>query len=350
MRTCRCDTPVVVETTGSAFPKPPFHCSVHSVFSSALNLRVEGVPSLCSLVRSPGRAHPLAAVLSGAGDLLAWGLRPGDRGLFTGAFLAFPGSPAPRVLFPAASRVVPEAMPPIDFSAPGLGPRLESAVALLLELQGAAGTTLRYETLGAATTARAATTVGAATTVRAAISVRADGPEGAFQRRFSAGAAALAAWTEDPTPEDAVQVLGALVGLGEGLTPAGDDFLVGYLGALRCREAAGGGDQALFPLSAALGRRELLAATTEVSAAFLRCAALGRFSAALVDFARSCSGSAGMEGGGALRALASLGHSSGLDAASGFLFCATGRRRALQGRRQGRRHEHCEGRGRVSRE
>ena len=71
-----------------------------------------------------------------------------------------------------------------------------------------------------------------------------------------------------------------LVGWGEGLTPAGDDFLVGWLAGL---DAMAHGDDArrryldaLAPLIAALGDR-----TTPIAAHFLRQAAKGHYNEAL---------------------------------------------------------------------
>lgn len=72
----------------------------------------------------------------------------------------------------------------------------------------------------------------------------------------------------------------ALIGLGPGLTPSGDDLLVGLLGALmrgggsRARETAGG-------VIAAIAARE--DATTDVSRHYLRLATEGHFSQPLTE-------------------------------------------------------------------
>jgi hypothetical protein len=116
-----------------------------------------------------------------------------------------------------------------------------------------------------------------------------------------------------------------LIGLGAGLTPAGDDFLCGWLAARFAERSA-----APFTLGDALLER-----TTEVSAAFLREAARGRFATALVDFSdaalvRGRYAAADVADGPddsaraavrrAAELLFSLGHGSGTDAALGFLF------------------------------
>ena len=70
------------------------------------------------------------------------------------------------------------------------------------------------------------------------------------------------------------QCLCHLIGLGIGLTPSGDDFLCGFLAGLRLSD----GSSVFLPF---LEQHILhtLDRTNEISAAFLRCAVLGQFSA-----------------------------------------------------------------------
>src|SRR5262249_26784951 len=76
----------------------------------------------------------------------------------------------------------------------------------------------------------------------------------------------------------------ALVGLGEGLTPSGDDFLVGLLavlhvtGSLPC--SAGSSVYEQFDQYVRLG-------TTQLSGEFLRCAFAGHFAEPLVMLMRT---------------------------------------------------------------
>ena len=69
--------------------------------------------------------------------------------------------------------------------------------------------------------------------------------------------------------------------------------------------------------------RELLGQTTDISAAFLRDALAGRVSRPLAALAEACSGALGSDLDGAILRLAAVGHSSGLDAATGFFYGAT---------------------------
>jgi len=112
-----------------------------------------------------------------------------------------------------------------------------------------------------------------------------------------------------------------LVGLGSGLTPAGDDFLCGFAAAAHCRCAARPSRSRLLERFAE-AVRELLGRTTDISATFLRGALAGRFSQPLAALAEACSGAPGTDVDGAILRLAAVGHSSGLDAATGFFYGA----------------------------
>lgn len=108
-----------------------------------------------------------------------------------------------------------------------------------------------------------------------------------------------------------------LVGAGPGFTPAGDDFLIGWLAALSLTR----GDDAArdkFLLRFAKRLAGLRSRTQPVSAQHLDDACRFRFSERLADFA------AGLARGEPLwreplRRLLSVGHSSGADAATGLL-------------------------------
>lgn len=109
----------------------------------------------------------------------------------------------------------------------------------------------------------------------------------------------------------------SLIGLGAGLTPAGDDFNVGvlavswYLESARSRELRGA-------LSREAGR--LARGTTDVSRAFLLSAAAGEFSSPLLGLFEP--GADGEALTGAVRAAMAVGHSSGLDTLCGVLLAA----------------------------
>lgn len=107
-----------------------------------------------------------------------------------------------------------------------------------------------------------------------------------------------------------------LIGLGPGLTPAGDDFIGGALIALRFARRATAADRvAAWALARSVR-------TNRISAAHLACAAQGeghealhRFLQALVPHGPGFSA--------ALQTLDRIGHSSGWDAAAGALLALT---------------------------
>ncbi len=110
-----------------------------------------------------------------------------------------------------------------------------------------------------------------------------------------------------------------LIGLGPGLTPSGDDLLVGYLAGLWC--SAGGQPERLEFLTA-LGQKviEDSVRTDDISRTYLYHAARGQVSSRLSDLAEAICGGVGPERLNP-RAEAAMrsGHSSGMDAVTGLL-------------------------------
>ena len=103
----------------------------------------------------------------------------------------------------------------------------------------------------------------------------------------------------DGAPDD------ALIGLGPGLTPAGDDFVGGAMIALRAS-----GDVATADRIAAWALPLAAERTSRISRAHLACAAQGEGHEALHDWLNGF-------GDDAYRRLERIGHTSGLDAAAG---------------------------------
>jgi hypothetical protein len=111
----------------------------------------------------------------------------------------------------------------------------------------------------------------------------------------------------------------ALIGLGSGLTPGGDDLLVGYLAGLWCT-IRGKSNRAQFIASLRKRIVHLSVRTNDISRTYLVHAAHGQVSSLLADLA----GDIGRgENSGRLfdsaEAAMSLGHSSGMDAVTGLL-------------------------------
>ena len=284
-------------TLGSEVPRGEFPVRVHSVFHAALNLSPPN-GDILTLLSAEVDDLPRSVRLASAEDFAVLGLAPGDRGVFTVDGIELERS-AGRGRFQvdcvAARRLGARPVPPLR----GNGERWRAGVALLEALQERAATDLRIAPLLAG--ARSSGAMGERLT-QAALELG----RGVRAGRLDAmrGAAAR------------------LVGLGQGLTPAGDDFLCGFFVAGHCRRAARLARARLLTSFAEVVR-DLLEQTTDISAVFLRDALAGRVSRPLAALAEACSRAPGSDLDGALRRLAAIGHSSGLDAATGFFYGAT---------------------------
>ena len=111
--------------------------------------------------------------------------------------------------------------------------------------------------------------------------------------------------------EGSARALLRLLGLGGGLTPAGDDFLCGAAAAL----TAFGKEDGAFGRSLLSGIREGLPRTNDISAAFLACAADGLASEAVTLF---FSEEAAVSEEELARKFLAIGHSSGTDSLCGI--------------------------------
>jgi hypothetical protein len=133
--------------------------------------------------------------------------------------------------------------------------------------------------------------------------------------RFSA----LATTTRALDAVGAGEAMSGLVGLGEGATPAGDDFLVGYFAALWACAAA---TEPRLAFLAALSRRvgQIASRTGRVSRTYLEAAAEGEVSERLFDLAMHISAGSGADTiRRVARAAVAVGHSSGACGLYGFL-------------------------------
>ena len=125
-------------------------------------------------------------------------------------------------------------------------------------------------------------------------------PEIEIPESIRVEAKAFQAWLENEGGP-----LDSLIGLGPGLTPAGDDFVGGAMIALRAF-----GHEALADRIAAWALPLAAANTSRISRAHLECAARGEGHAYLHDFLSSPTREN-------LAKLSRVGHTSGLDAAAG---------------------------------
>jgi hypothetical protein len=156
-------------------------------------------------------------------------------------------------------------------------------------------------------------------------------PASELDKAWSAipSAQAFLDWIEDGAEIPAPRAANALIGLGPGLTPAGDDFVGGALIALRAAERGSLADRI-----AAWALELAESGTGKISRAHLRCAAAGEGHEALHGFLRALhKGQRTIDS--ALTALSRIGHSSGRDAAAGALLAI--RASGVQKRKRGNR-------------
>lgn len=109
-----------------------------------------------------------------------------------------------------------------------------------------------------------------------------------------------------------------IMGVGPGLTPSGDDFLVGFLAGLtHCRP------ERMTQATAVMARcleRDATEFTTSVSAAYMRCAAKGEYHQYVTEFINAFCAGTGENLQTAAERLITLGHYSGTDLLLGFAY------------------------------
>jgi hypothetical protein len=111
----------------------------------------------------------------------------------------------------------------------------------------------------------------------------------------------------------------ALIGLGTGLTPSGDDFLVGYLAGLWCT-TRGIIERVEFLLSLGKAVPRLSRRTNDISRTYLFHAARGQVSNRLAALAEAiCRGERSSRLFEAAESAMSVGHTSGMEAVAGLL-------------------------------
>jgi hypothetical protein len=117
----------------------------------------------------------------------------------------------------------------------------------------------------------------------------------------------------------AAQALERLTGLGPGLTPSGDDFIVGYLAALYARRSR---EPMLRPYLAGLiaPLTRLAAAANAISRQFMLNALAGEFSESLAQVALAIAARDELLLQQSTARLVRVGHSSGADSLAGLLF------------------------------
>ena len=275
-----------VRWMGAAVPQGSRNIRVHSVFARAVNLRLEGCDLLIAITSPSGEGMPHAMVLGTDVDFRRWRLERGDIGRLDESLLRIKGGDKQiEVELLNSKQETHERIAGIVT----LGAAFDAAVAILAQEQSDRSCDLRIGVLLAG-----------------------ECGFGSMGERLAAAAQSLSGATQ--TDGDSTRcAVSHLIGLGPGLTPAGDDFLCGFMAAAICSDHA---QTAAIRETMEKG----ISATNEISGSLLRCAARGYFHRDLRHAASAIA--AGDESGAvqATRHLCMMGHSSGADMATGFLF------------------------------
>jgi hypothetical protein len=269
---------------------------VHSVFGSTLNLEVLGSGQLISLTGPSGTSYPHAVALERGVDFQNWPLAAGLPGRYAHGIIRLQGMKGPLVINLRGARRPPAWPLPVI---PRLGGAYWACVGALVAIQEAAGYDLRLSALRG--------------------QAHPGGGLGAGLTGAARAMAAPARACKDGAGPDAGlhRAVAGLVGLGAGLTPAGDDFLSGFLAAARCA-GPGPAEALVSALGEALGRN--LWRTGSLSATLLAWSIRNQWPVPLGRLAMALAADATAEARTALDDVCRIGHSSGADLATGFLY------------------------------
>lgn len=132
----------------------------------------------------------------------------------------------------------------------------------------------------------------------------------------------LTAATQEWDPSAVRHAAYALLGRGEGLTPEGDDLLVGFLAALRLLGPAVGdaGARDMLGSIAPIIATEARGRTTALSAALLNHAVAGEVALPVADFLRAIAGSGDLQE--VCRGMRAMGNTTGHAVANGVMIVA----------------------------
>jgi hypothetical protein len=245
---------------------PPGKGSVHSVFPGAINLRLPSGKLAVFLPREKLDGPGFILLQNAPEDFREWGLKPGAEAEFCAREIRLPGT----IVSLSGARIWQPSPP---WPSPG------GEIADILKPLLAA-------------------------------------PRGLIEREVAVRAGRLVLALKKRSPDPAAE-LRPLLGAGEGLTPAGDDFTVGLLGGLMSRARG----EAAAVLAARL--RQILKTEPQVTTAigrhFLEAAADGIFCEFFIRFTRTAARGSREQVNRAAKLVLAWGASSGEWLLRGFL-------------------------------
>lgn len=137
-----------------------------------------------------------------------------------------------------------------------------------------------------------------------------------LSQRIGKPAMSLVASADEFDIQAAIRSARQMIGLGPGVTPSGDDILIGFLAGLWSM-AGESREKLTFIRSFGADLLELAGQTSEISRTYLMHAAQGQFSSSLSYLAEAIATGGGVEE--SIRSAMLVGHSSGADSVTGLL-------------------------------
>lgn len=276
---------------GEAVPRENFDAVIHSAFDSAVNLRLADEDRLITLLISQGYELP-QGIRIWSETLSLQTLTPGLRAASRGGILRFDSSSLNVDLrgAPIWKCRVPELG--LDMQASVTQQAWSKAWDLLNQEQQHKNTDLRADDLFRPHAGSS------------------------LSRRISKPVTALITSTNGFDVQGALDAARQMIGLGPGVTPSGDDLLIGFLAGLWSM-ARQNEPQLAFIRSFGTELIELAKGTSEISRTYIYHAAQGQFSSSLSYLAESIATGNAVEE--AAQAAMRVGHSSGMDSVTGLL-------------------------------
>jgi hypothetical protein len=282
---------------GYAVPRTGFEARVHSLFPSAANLKPAGGTRLLTLVAAGEADLPQGMRLDTPKGFSFESLQPGEGAECREGLLRFEHSSLTVGLRQARRWKCDLPALTADLTAPAVA--------------------AAWRTVWQALNARQART-GAEIIAKALIHPPKTGRSPAAQK-IGELIRELVRATLQNDPSAIIPTAAGLVGLGGGLTPGGDDLLVGFLAGLWC---AAGGRKECLEFLASLGRAvvRLSRRTNDISRTYLYHAAHGQVASRLADLAGAiCRGESPDRLIAAAEAAMRVGHDSGMETVTGLL-------------------------------
>jgi hypothetical protein len=276
---------------GEAVPRENFEALIQSTFESAANLRLLSEDRLLTLLISDHYELP-QGIRIGTKNVSLDSLTPGRRGAARAGVLRFDFSPLTIDLRGVPVWKCPVSELDTDMRSDRTQQAWATAWRLLNEEQRARDAGIVADDLFRLTS-------------------------GSFlSQRMSRSVTQLVTSSEQFDSRGSVFAAQGMIGLGPGVTPSGDDLLIGFLAGLW---SIRGTDQGQLSFISSFGDALLEAAkrTSEISRTYIVHAVRGQFSSGLANLAQAITTGHGVEQ--AAREAMQVGHSSGMDSVTGLL-------------------------------